>query len=135
MRKLLSNLKISKIIYAVILFCNLVLPLQGEFMKLDVLQLIAVIIWTYALLSQLGYFRTQISDGSDGVIRFEPNTPIIQICLLRAIQFGYLFMIKKEIVNWKVFIIVFVLDMFYLVFLLFDKSRYVFEMEGEDENI
>lgn len=132
MKKLKVNLVISKGIFIIILVCNLVLPLTGNIMQLNLFQSILCIIWVYGLLSHLGYFKTQVSDGSDGVIRYEPNTPIVQVGLLRLAEFIYYFLIRKSVINWTIFIGLIVGDVIYIMFLLLDKANYVFEMEDED---
>lgn len=134
MKKLLFNLHVSKGIFAVLVFINLVLPLySGQIMKFNLFQLIIVLVWSYGLLSHLGFFKTQVSDGTEGKILYEPNTPIVQIGILRLIELIYFLALKREVFNWKVFILLIVWDVFYIIFLLLDKSRYVFEMEEEDE--
>lgn len=132
MKKLKFNLTLSKVIFTIILICNLVLPLTGKIMQINVLQFVACGIWAYGLLSHLGYFKTQVSDGSDGIIRYEPNTPIIQISMVRLMEFLYYFLINTGIVNWTVFAVLVVLDVSYIIFLLLDKANYVFEMEEEN---
>lgn len=132
MKKLKVNLVLSKVIFIILLICNLALPLTGKVMQLNLFQLILCGIWAYGLLSHLGYFKTQVSDGSDGIIRYEPNTPIIPIGLLRIAEFLFYFLIRKDIINWSIFLGLLIGDLVYLMFLLLDKANYVFEMEDED---
>lgn len=136
MKKLLFNLKLSKCIFAVIVIINLILPIyNNQIMKFNVFQLVAIGIWGYGLLSHLGYFKTQVFDGSEGKIMYEPNTPIVKIGFLRIVELIYFLVLKRDVFNWKVFLILLACDVFYIVFLIMDKSRYVFEMEENEDEI
>lgn len=134
MKKLLANLLISKVIYGIILVINLCLPLTGQIMDFDLFQIIIVLIWTYGVLSHHGYFKTQVSDESEGTIKYEPNTPILQIILLRFLEFVYLWFTQLDVVNWKIFAGLVLADTVYVGFLLMDKATYVFEMDTEEDD-
>lgn len=135
MNKLLANLRISKAIYVVLLLCNLALPLyRGEPMRFTLFQTIDVIIWLYGLLSQLGYFKEQIGEEINGKTLYENKVPFLQVGIIRIIEAAYLRLFKNDVVDWRVLAVLVGLDVFYAVFLLIDKARYVFESEASYED-
>ena len=130
MKKLLFNLKISKLIYTIILFCNIVLPWKrGIYVQLNIFNCIVITFWTYGVLSHLGYFLKPVSDDENGKVVYETNIPIVQVGFTRIAQVAYFFVFRRDIVDWRVIAGLIVLDVFYVIFMLLDKSGYYYESE------
>lgn len=133
MKKLMTNLTISKGMCFVVVFCNLAFPLYNNaYFKVIPLQLLLIVFWLYGLLGHLGYFKTQIAKEDDKII-YEPNTPILQIAFCRIVEIAYFLIAKKDVVNWKVFAVLVFMDIIYIAFMLLDKSAYYYEMDASDE--
>lgn len=129
MKKLLFNLKISKIFYLVIFICNVVFPLKGKVLNISFFNLVIIILWTYALLSHLGYFLKQVSENEDGVIEYENSIPMVKLAVVRIAEAGYYALFRRDIINWRIYVILVGIDIIYVVFLLFDKGNYYYESE------
>lgn len=129
MKKLLFNLKVSRIFYLVIFVCNIVLPLQGEIFKVSIFNVVMIILWTYTLFSHLGYFLKQVSENEDGEVEYENCIPIVKLGIVRIAEAGYFAMFKKGIVDWRIYAVLIGIDIVYIAFLLFDKANYYYESE------
>lgn len=118
---IMVNTFVMKVLYCIIVVVNLALPFYKNWeWHFSILQLVAVIIWFFGLLGGLGYFNQA--------------TPILQIGILRIFQLGAYFLFKRAIINWVIIIVFLALDVFFLLFLLFDKSNYYYEIVEVEED-
>lgn len=130
MRRLMVNIYISRCLFLIIAVCNFALPLYNtKQFNTFILQFVIEAVWLYGLLSQAGYFKTPVSDDLDDTIHYEFNIPFLAIGLLRIVETGYFYLVKRDVMNWKMFLVLVIMDVVYTAFLLMDKSRYYFESE------
>lgn len=129
MKKLVFNLKVSKIIYFLIVLLNLFLPLYpGKIVNANVFQFAIMVIWLYGILCQHGYFKRQVSRNEDGKIRYEWNIPIVPIGLTRIAQIAY-YLIREVNFSIPIFVAFVVIDVLYVAFMLMDNYTYYYESE------
>lgn len=130
MKRLLINLWISRVLCCILCVINLIVPMYPESkVNVSIFQFLLIGFWIYGLLSHLGYFKKQVSfDTDEELITYETSIPIIQVGLLRIVQFGYYYIAHVDY-NLKVFVVFVIADIIYTVFLLLDKAGYVYESE------
>ena len=132
MRRLMINIYVSRVLFLMITVCNFALPLYStKRFNTFILQFVIVLVWLHGLLSQSGYFKIPVSDDLEDTVHYEFNIPFLAIGLLRILETGYFYLMKRSIMNWKVFLALVIMDIVYTAFLLMDKSRYYFESEGK----
>lgn len=124
----------SKILILVEIFANLVLSVNTEKkLGLGIFSVLIVIFWLYGFLGSLGYLKKTVSEDEDGVIVFDTPIPIIQIGILRILQFGYFMWRKRTVFNYRVFIVLIAIDVVYLIALLLDKGSYYYMSISEED--
>lgn len=117
----MTNIVIMKILFVIIMVANLGIPYYKDWSwHFSIFQMLIVIFWFFGLLGGLGYF--------------EQATPIVQIGITRIVQCGSYLLFKIKIVNWITIGIFILLDIVFLLFLLFDKANYSYEVVEEDNN-
>lgn len=130
MKRLLFNVKLSKILCLLIVACNLILPWKkGVFVQFNIFNIVAAILWVYALISQMGYFLVQVSEDENGHYTYENRIPIVQIVVDRVLEILFYLFFKKGVVDWRFIIALIAMDLIYMLFLLMDKSNYYYESE------
>lgn len=113
---IMANTLIMKIFYVIIVIVNMALPYYKDWhWTFSIFQFAIVIIWFFGLLGGLGYFNQ--------------TTPILPLGISRIIQVGVYLLFKFKQINWAVIGVFILLDIIYLVFLLFDKANYYYETE------
>lgn len=113
---IMANTLIMKIFYVIIVIVNMALPYYKDWhWTFSIFQFAIVIIWFFGLLGGLGYFNQ--------------TTPILPLGISRIIQVGVYLLFKFKQINWAVIGVFILLDVIYLVFLLFDKANYYYETE------
>lgn len=119
----MTNIVIMKILYVIILIVNLGIPYYKNWSwHFSIFQVLIVIFWFFGLLGGLGYFGQA--------------TPIVQIGIIRIVQCGSYLLFKIRVVNWVMIGIFILLDIVFLLFLLFDKANYSYEVvEGDNDGI
>lgn len=118
---IMVNTFFMKIIYCVILVVNAALPFYKNWnWHFSLFQLIVVVIWFIGLLGGLGYLNQY--------------TPILPLGVTRIIQLGSYLLFKRAIINWIVIGVYLALDLFFLLFLLFDKANYYYETVEVNDN-
>lgn len=118
------NTKLMKVFYIVLVIANLFVPLKkstgGYVFSISIFNIIALGILFYALLIGLGYFRH--------------NIPFLWLGVLRIVQGLYKFLIHPENFNWYGFLILVLMDVFFIFFLLMDKRNYSYVEEEDDSD-
>lgn len=118
---IMVNTFVMKVLYCILLIVNMALPFYKNWVwHFSIIQLIIVVIWFFGLLGGLGYFNQ--------------STPILQIGIVRIFQLGAYFLFKRAMINWIVILVYLALDLFFLLFLLFDKANYYYEIVEVDED-
>lgn len=119
-RNLMFNVSVMKIIYVLIVICNLLLPIRRDvFISISPLQIVAVIIWLFGLLGGMGYF--------------DQRTPILPIGILRFIEVLYYAVLRTKYINWVSFCVYLILDIIFVAFLFFDKANYMYVKEDSTD--
>lgn len=121
-RNLMFNVHVMKLIYVLVVFCNLLLPIRRDTLFcISPLQIVAVIVWLFGLLGGMGYF--------------DQRTPILPIGILRFVEVLYYGVLRTNYINWIGFAIYVVLDIIFMAFLFFDKANYTYvKEEATDES-
>lgn len=115
-RNLMFNITVMKVIYVLIIFCNLLLPIRRDVLfSISPLQIIAIIIWLFGLLGGMGYF--------------DQRTPVLPIGILRFVEILYYAVLRTDYINWIGFGICVLLDIIFIAFLFFDKANYTYVKE------
>ena len=114
-----------KVFYAILVLGNIFIPLKrgtdGYTFSISIFNIIALFILFYALLIGLGYFRH--------------NIPFLWLGVLRIVQGLYKFLIRSEYFNWYGFLILILMDVFFIFFLMMDRRNYSYvEEEAEEDN-
>lgn len=133
MKRLLTNLTISKVFCCMIVLGNLFLPLYpGKYLNTNLFQFAVIAMWIFGLLSHLGYVKRQVSASEDGIVEYETIIPIVPLGFTRIAQCIY-YVIRKPKISWVMLIILIGLDALYVAFLLWDKSNYYYESEMKED--
>ena len=128
MRRLMANVYIARVLFLIIVVFNFALPLYStKRFNTFILQFVIEGLWLYGILSQSGYFKIPVSDDLDNTVHYEFNIPFLAVGLLRIVETGYFYLTKRDVMNWKVFLTLVVMDVVFTAFLLVDKSHYYFE--------
>ncbi len=128
MRRLMANIYIARVLFLIIVVFNFALPLYStKRFNTFILQFVIEGLWLYGILSQSGYFKIPVSDDLDNTVHYEFNIPFLAVGLLRIVETGYFYLTKRDVMNWKVFLTLVVMDVVFTAFLLVDKSHYYFE--------
>ena len=124
---------ISRIVFVVSAGLNLILSTRSDSMfGLSIWNVACLVVWTYAFLGSLGFIKFVVSEEEDGTIVYDTPFPIIQIGVLRVLQLGFMLWRHKSVFDYKVFIILVVVDALYAAFLLIDKSTNYYLSYGGD---
>lgn len=116
-KNLMFNVIVMKIIYCIIIFVNLLVPIRRNvYFIISPLQVIIVIVWLFGLLGGMGFF--------------DQRTPVLPIGLLRFIEILDYGVLRTNYMNWWAFAIFVVLDMIFTTFLFFDKANYSYVKEA-----
>lgn len=126
---------LSKIIYIILVVLNIVLPtLQSDRFGFGFWQVAVTIIWTYGILSSMGYFKKIVSQDEDGKIEYMTSVPFLQVGIARVLQLLYsMWRLRSEFIL-KNYIILVAFDVALAVVLLLDKSTYCYESTVEVNN-
>lgn len=128
MRRLMANVYIARVLFLIIVVFNFALPLYStKRFNTFILQFVIEGLWLYGILSQSGYFKIPVSDDLDNTVHYEFNIPFLAVGLLRIVETVYFYLTKRDVMNWKVFLTLVVMDVVFTAFLLVDKSYYYFE--------
>ena len=128
MRRLMANVYIARVLFLIIVVFNFALPLYStKRFNTFILQFVIEGLWLYGILSQSGYFKIPVSDDLDNTVHYEFNIPFLAVGLLRIVETGYFYLTKRDVMNWKVFLTLVVMDVVFTALLLVDKSHYYFE--------
>ena len=123
-KAIMFNTKLMKVFYIVLVIANLFVPLKkstdGYVFSISIFNIIALGILFYALLIGLGYFRH--------------NIPFLWLGVLRIVQGLYKFLIHPENFNWYGFLVLVLMDVFFIFFLLMDKRNYSYVEEEDDSD-
>lgn len=112
---ILANTLIMKIMYVLLLIVNMLLPYhKGWNWTFSIFQFAIVVIWFFGLLGGLGYFNQA--------------TPILPLGITRIVQLGSYCLFKFHKINWGIIGIFILMDVIFLLFLLFDKANYKYEI-------
>lgn len=127
-------LHIITVLYLIAIAVNIALPVYSEsFMNTVIFTPFIIIFWTYGFICSRGYFKKIVSKGVDGRIQYTTRTPIVQVGMLRIIEFVWLVLQKKHGVNFRNLLIQVVLDVLLLAIMLIDKSAYYYESRMEED--
>lgn len=112
-KKIYQTLATNRIVFACLFFTNLVVPVLNPYSMgyTLILQWLIVLVHGWGMLNSTSYFSQKI--------------PMFSIFLLRGIQVAKYAYFHS--VNWKMLIGLWLLDIFYLIFLLRFKNNYEFE--------
>lgn len=117
------NTKAMKVFFVVIVIANLFMPLKitsnGLSFSFSIFNLIVIAITFYALLNGLGYFGQ--------------NIPFLPIGMVRIVQGLFYYIVRPGKFNWYGFIVLVIIDAFFILFLFMDRRNYTY-VEEEDED-
>ena len=54
---------------------------------------------------------------------------MVKLAVVRIAEAGYYALFRRDIINWRIYVILVGIDIIYVVFLLFDKGNYYYESE------
>lgn len=126
MKRVFLNLQISKVFYVLILIANIVVDVRGGFPNRNIIQYFVIMVLGYGLLCQHGFFKKEIKrEGT--VIEYEQSVPTLAWGVSRLVQWVFYYMLRAEDVIMGRFWFLVILEVLYIAFLLYDKSKYYYE--------
>lgn len=125
---------LSRIVFIVAVIANFCLPVvENKTIGTNVWNVIVLGLWSYALLSSLGYFKTVVSSDEDGCTVYTTAVPIVKVGIVRIVEFFWYYFSRKQNISYRDFITLVVIDVIYMLLLLVDKSSYYYVSMEEDE--
>lgn len=133
----LFKLSVIKITTFTIIFLNMFLPIYSDYhWRFNFFQLIAVLIYVYASLSALGYILVETTDDNKevtiGMKVYTTVTPILPLFMNRIMQVFIYALLLRGRLNWRMMLVLYMIDIIYLALLLFDKANYGYMKEDLD---
>lgn len=133
----LFKLSVIKITTFTIIFLNMFLPIYSDYRwRFNFFQLTAVLIYVYASLSALGYILVETTDDNKevtiGMKVYTTVTPILPLFMNRIMQVFIYALLLRGRLNWRMMLVLYMIDIIYLALLLFDKANYGYMKEDLD---
>lgn len=123
---------IARVLLFPIAFLNLFAPVfSAPSMIKTFIHFLVLVFWFKGLAGLLGYCKKVVAREENGRIRYEITVPVLQVFVLRIIEFFYGALRSSFSINIVWFLSCLALDVVYLLVLLFAKSNYYYESVEE----
>ncbi len=124
----------SGAVFFLIIIANVFLPLlQGKHSGVCVANLVVLMFWIYTFLGNVGIVKHIVAQDEDGNIEYDTTVPVIQVTVVRLVEFGYFMLLKRINFEYKHFIALIVLDALYVLFSYIYKGGYYYESRAEED--
>jgi len=124
---------LMKVLFVIIAVLNVGITLNTEKgWTFNLFQFVIVGVWFYATLCALGHFCIPANVIQGDMELYEARTPIMPLGFIRIVECGFHWVVNPKTFNWKLFLIVIGVDLFFLFFLLLDKSSYGYAKSIDD---
>lgn len=109
------------------LILNILFPIyEDTFWNHHALQFIIEFFWVYALLCNKGFFKKRIGERENGIIEYSVSVPIVQICVVRILEFlSFIFSHSRKVL-WSHYFVLILADIVYIALQLVDKMNYYY---------
>ena len=127
-------LRLAQVTFAVVMMFNTFLPiLKHARIGLCLFNAAVMILWVYGMLNAHGVIKKIAAQDEDGNITYDTTVPLVQVAVVRVIEFAYFIWRKRQLLIYRNFIVLIVLDVLLVLFLLLDKGSYCYESCKEEE--